>query len=86
MPHEPSDSLALVQPAADWRCPTCQAVKPLDHLAAGTPAGRCAPCRRRHAAVARCRQQRALRQVARRAEAGHRALLAKHRGGGGGAA
>jgi hypothetical protein len=85
MPHEPSDSLALVQPAADWRCPTRQAVKPLDHFPAGTPAGCCAPCRRRHAAVARRRQQRALRQVARRAEAGYRALLAQHaRQGGGG--
>jgi hypothetical protein len=87
MRHEPSDSLPPLQPTADQRCPSCRAVKPLDDspTVPGTPSGSCAPCRRR-AAVARRRHQRALRQVARRAEAGYRALLAQHRGGGGDAA
>jgi hypothetical protein len=49
------------------------------------PAGCCVACRRRSAAVARRRQQQTLRQVAGRAEASYRALLAQHspqRGGG----
>jgi hypothetical protein len=86
MPHEPSGSLAPVQPAADRRCPSCRAVKPLDHFPAGTSAGCDAPCRRRSAAVARRHRQRTLRQVARRAEASYRALLAEHRAGSGDAA
>jgi hypothetical protein len=45
------------------------------------PAGCCALCQRRSAAIARRCQQRTLRQVARRAEASYRALLAQHEGG-----
>ena len=90
MHHEPSGSLAPVQPAADRRCPSCRAVKPLDDFAtrAGKPAGCCASCRRRRAAVARRRQQHTVRQVIRRAEAGYRVLLAQHtpQGGDGDAA
>jgi hypothetical protein len=91
MRHEPSGSLPPVQQTADRRCPSCRAVKPPDDFPAQavTPAaGGCASCRRRSAAVARRHQQRTLRQVARRAEAGYRALLAQHtcQGGGGDAA
>jgi hypothetical protein len=90
MRHEPSHSLPPLQPIADQRCPSCRALRPLDDLPAhaGTPAGRCGLCRRRRAAVADRRRQRTLRQVARRAEAGYRALLAQHtrEGGGGDAA
>jgi hypothetical protein len=86
MRHEPSDSCVPVQQTADRRCPSCRAVKPPEDFLdrAGTPAGCCAPCRRRRAAVARRCQQRALRQVARHADAGYRALLAHHSQGGGG--
>jgi hypothetical protein len=85
MRHEPSDSLPPVQPTAGGRCPSCRTVKSLDDFPAqaGTLAG-CVACRRRSAAVARRHRQRTLRQVARRAEAGYRALLAEHQGGGGG--
>ena len=83
MRHEPSGSLASVQPAADRRCPACRAVKPLDHFPADGSTGCCAPCRRRSVAVARRHRQRTLRQVARRAEADYRALLAEVQGGGG---
>jgi hypothetical protein len=95
MPHEPSGSLPPVQPTADRRCPACRAVKSLDDIPTALPstsAGCSAPCRRRSVAVARRRRQRILRLVARRAEAGYRALLAQHthqhtqqRGGGGAA-
>ena len=86
MRHEPSGSLPPVQQTADRRCPFCRAVKPLDDFPAQavTPAGCCASCRRRSAAVVRRHRQRTLRQVARRAEAGYRALLAQHPYGGGG--
>ena len=90
MPHEPSDSRLPVQPTDDRRCLSCRAVKRSDDFPsrAGTPAGCCGSCRRRRAAVARRHRQRALRQVARRAEADYRALLAQHtpQGGGGSAA
>jgi hypothetical protein len=89
MPHEPSESLLPAQPTTDRPCRACRAVKPLDDFPAArasTPAGYCAPCQRRSTAVARHRRQHTLRQVARRAEAGYRALLAEHRGGGGDAA
>ena len=88
MRHEPSDSLPPLQPIADLRCPSCGAAKPRDDfsLRAGAPAGCCANCRRRSATVADRRRQRTLRQVARRAEAGYRALLAELQGGGGDAA
>jgi hypothetical protein len=89
MPHEPSDLCLPIQPAAGRRCPSCRAVKPLDDFPIPrTPAGCCASCRRRSAAVARRHRKRALRQVARRAEAGYRALLAQYaeQGGAGGAA
>jgi len=78
MHHEPSGSCLALQPAADQRCPACQAVKPLDRSPAVLPAGCCVSCRRRRAAVARRHRQQILRQVARRAEAGYRALLAQH--------
>jgi len=80
MPHEPSDSCPPLQPTGDRRCPSCRAVKPAEDFpdSAGTPAGCCGSCRRRRAAVARRYRQRALRQVARRAEAGYHALLAQH--------
>jgi hypothetical protein len=80
MPHEPSDSWLPLQPAADQRCPSCQAVKAVEAflVSAGTPASCCAFCRRRQDAVARRHRQRTLRQVARHAEAGYRALLAQH--------
>ena len=84
MHHEPSGSGLALQPAADQRCPACQAVKPLDRSPADQPAGCCATCRRRRAVVARCHRQQILRQVARRAEAGYRALLAQHALQGGG--
>ena len=88
MRHEPSDSRPTFQPTADRRCPSCRAVKPLDHFPTGAPAGDCGSCRRRTAAIGRRHRQRALRQLARRAEAGYRALLARDTepGGGGGAA
>ena len=90
MRHEPSDSLPPLQPIIDRRCSSCRAVKPQDDfpIGADAPAGCCATCRRRNAVVAHRRQQRALRQVARRAEAGYRTLLAQHtrEGGGGDAA
>jgi hypothetical protein len=53
-------------------------------IEAGAPVGCCAPCRRRSVAVVRHRQLRVLRQVAGRAEAGYRTLLAQHTGQGGG--
>jgi hypothetical protein len=85
MPHEPSRPRPPLQPA-DQSCLSCRAVKPLDEFPAqaGTPAGCCASCRRRSATVAYRHRQRTLRQVARRAEAGYRALLTQHpqRGGG----
>jgi len=86
MRHEPSDSCLPLQPADDRRCPSCRAVRPPDDFSprAGVPAGCCAPCRRRSAAVTRRHRQRTLRQVARRAEAGYRALLAQHSQVGGG--
>jgi hypothetical protein len=88
MRHEPSDSLPPLQPTTDRRCPSCRAVKPLDDfpIGAGAPAGCCTSCRCRCAAVARRRRQRALRQTARRSEAGYRALLAELQGGGSDAA
>lgn len=80
MRHEPSDSCLPVQPAGDRRCPCYRAVKPPEDLldGAGTPAGCRAPCWHRSAAVARRHRQRTLRQVARRADVGYRALLAQH--------
>jgi hypothetical protein len=88
MRHEPSDLCPPIQPAADRRCPSCRAVKPLDDFPtqAITPAGCCASCRRRRAAVARRRQQHTVRQVARRAEASYQALLTELQRGGGDAA
>ena len=88
MRHEPSGPCPPLQPITDQRCPSCRAVKPLDDFPIGAPAGCCVLCRRRSAAVADRRRQRTLRQVARRAEAGYRALLTQHtrEGGGGDAA
>jgi hypothetical protein len=88
MPHEPSDLCLPIQPTPGRRCLSCRTIKPLEDFPtrAGMPAGYCAPCRRRSVAVARRRRQRTLRLVARRAEAGYRALLAQHRGGAGDAA
>jgi hypothetical protein len=91
MRHERTGSSPPLQATAKRRCPSCRAVKPPDDFPAAradTPAGCCGSCRRRSTAVARRHWQRALRQVARRAEAGYRALLAQHtvQGGGGGAA
>jgi hypothetical protein len=87
MPHEPSRSCLPVQPTRDRRCPSCRTVKPPEdfHHSASTLARCCGSCQRRRTAVARRHRQRALRQVARRAEAGYRALLAQHdlQGGGG---
>jgi hypothetical protein len=80
--HEPSDSRPSLQPTADRRCPSCRVVRSLNDFSAGTPGGCCGSCRHRRAAVTRRHRQRTLRLVARRAEAGYRALLAKHRGGG----
>ena len=84
MRHEPSRSCLLVQPTGDRRCLSCRTVKPAEDFldSAGTPAGCCASCQRRRTAVARRHQQRTLRQVAQRAEAGYQALLAQHKGGG----
>ena len=84
MPHEPSRSCLPVQPTGDRRCLSCRMVKPPeDYLdSADTPSRCCASCQRRRTAVARRHQQRTLRQVARRAETGYRALLAQHEGGG----
>jgi hypothetical protein len=83
MRHEPSRSCLPVQPTGDLRCPSCRTVEPAEDFldSAGTPACCCASQRRR-TAVARRHRQRTLRQVARRAEAGCRALLAQHEGGG----
>ena len=90
MRHEPSGSCPPLQVIADRRCPACWMVRPLDDFPAqpGMPAGCCASCRRRSAAVTRRHRQRTLRQVAGRAEASYRALLAQHtrQGGGGDAA
>jgi hypothetical protein len=88
MRHEPNDSLPPLQPIADQRCPSCRAVRPLEDFpnVVGTRAGCCVPCRYRQAAIARRRQQRVVRQVAGRAEASYRTLLAEHREGGGNAA
>jgi hypothetical protein len=87
MPHEPSDSCPPLQPAADRCCAACRAacrmVRPQDDFPART-GSRCVTCRRRRAAVARRHRQRALRQVARRAETGYRTLLAQHPPQGGG--
>jgi hypothetical protein len=87
MPHEPSRSRPPLQPA-DRRCPSCRAVKPPEDFPdrAGTAAGGCGFCRRRRTAVTRRHRQHTLRRVLRRAEAGYRALLARHGGGGGGGA
>jgi hypothetical protein len=84
MRHEPSCSCLPVQPIGDRRCPSCRTLKPAEDFrdSAGTPTGCCVSCQRRRAAVARRHRQRTLRQVARRAEAGYRALLAQHEGGG----
>jgi hypothetical protein len=86
MPHEPSGPCHSIQPITDHPCPSCRAVKPQDDfpIGADVPAGCCATCRRRNAVVAHRRQQRALRQVARRAEAGYRTLLTQHTRQGGG--
>ena len=80
MHHETSGPCPSLQPIIDRRCSSCRAVKSPDDfpIGAGAPAGCCASCRRRSAAVTRRRQHRALRQVARRAEASYRALLAQH--------
>jgi hypothetical protein len=88
MRHEPSGSVPLVQLVADRGCPACRAVKPPDEFpaCASRLAGCCVACRGRQVAVARGRQRRALKQIARRAEAGDRALLAEHRRGGDNAA
>jgi hypothetical protein len=75
MPHEPSRSCLPVQPTGDRRCPSCRTVKPEDFLYS---ARCCASCQRRRTAVTRRHRQRTLRQVARRAEAGYRALLTQH--------
>jgi hypothetical protein len=69
MRHEPSGSRPLLQPVADFL--------------AGTPGGCCGSCRHRRAAVTRRCRRRTQQQVARRAEASYRALLAWHRGGDG---
>jgi hypothetical protein len=88
MRHEPSGPCPSLQPITDRRCSSCRAVKPLDDfsIGVGAPVGCCATCRRRCAAVARRRLQRALRQTARRSEASYRALLAELQGGGSDAA
>jgi hypothetical protein len=88
MPHEPSDSCLPLQPTADRRCSFCRAVKPPDDFPAraDAPAGCCMACRRRSTTVARRHQQRTLHQLARRAEASYRALLAELQSGGGDAA
>ena len=88
MRHEPSGPCPPLQPITDRRCPACRAVKPLDDFPIGAeaPAGCCATCQLRCAAVTGRRRQRALRQIARRSEAGYHALLAEMRGGGGDAA
>ena len=83
MPHEPSDLCLPIQPIAGRRCPSCRTVKPPEDFSAGCYAS----CQGgRTAAIAHRHRQRALRRVARRAEADYRALLAEHRGGGGDAA
>jgi hypothetical protein len=88
MHHEPSGPCPSLQPITDRRCPSCRAVKPLDDfpIGGGAPAGCCATCRRRRAAVDHRHRQRALRQTARRSEASYRALLAELQRGGGDAA
>jgi hypothetical protein len=89
MPHEPSHIDPPIQQAAERRCPSCRAVKPLGDLPAGvgTAASCCAACRGRRAAIAHRHRQRILRQVARCVETSYHALLAQHplQGGGGGA-
>jgi hypothetical protein len=90
MPHETNGSLPPLQATADRRCPSCRAVKPPDRPPHSTPARRLLhrlPAPQRRGRPPRHRK-RALRQVARRAEAGHRALLARPalRGGSGDAA
>jgi hypothetical protein len=84
MPHEPSDSWPPIQPTAGRRCSSCRAVKPLDDfpIRVDASAGCCVACRRRGTTVARRHQQQTVRQIARRAEAGYRALLAELQGGG----
>ena len=84
MPHEPSRIGPPIQQAADRRCPSCGAVKPLDDFPAGvgTPASCCAAWRGRRAAIAHRHWQRTLRQVVRRAEASYHALLPLQGGGG----
>jgi hypothetical protein len=90
MRHEPTGMCPPIQQTADRRCPSCRTVIPLEDFPAraGTPADWCGACRRCGAAVARRHQQRTPRQITRRAEAGYRALLARHtrQGGGGDAA
>jgi hypothetical protein len=85
MPYEPSGSCPPLQPPADRRCPACRMVRPLDNLPTqpSMRAGCCVACRRRSAVVASRHRQRTLRQVARHAEAGYRALLAQHSQGSG---
>ena len=80
MRHEPSGPCPWVQPITDRPCPSCRTVRPQDDfpIEVGAPAGCCARCRRRSVAVAHRRQQRVLRQVAGRAEAGYRTLLDQH--------
>jgi hypothetical protein len=77
MPHEPSRIDPPIQQAADWRCPSCGAVKPLGDFPAGigAPTSCCAAYRGRRAAIAHRHRQRTLRQVARRVEASYHALL-----------
>ena len=87
MRHEPIGSCPPLKPTGDRRCLSCRTVEPVEDFldSAGIPARCCASCQRRRTAAARRRRQRALRQVARRAEAGDRALLTHHtpeRGGG----
>jgi hypothetical protein len=84
MRHEPSRSCLPVQPTGDRRCPSCRTVKPPEDFldSAATPACCCASCQRRRTAVARRHRQQTLRQVAQRAEAGYRAPLTQHEGGG----
>ena len=81
MRHEPSGPCPSVQPITDGGpCPSCRVVKPLDNLSDrnGAPDGCCATCQRRKTAITRRRRQRTMRQVARRAEASYRTLLAQH--------
>jgi hypothetical protein len=88
MRHEPSGPCPSLQPITDGPCPSGGVVKPLDNFPHrnGAPAGCCIPCRGRKTAITRRRRQRTQRQVALRAEASYRTLLAEHREGGGDAA